>query len=196
VNSRILSHLGRNLHLQQHHPLAFIRKRIVDFMYAHFPRRGRSPLFSVYDDLSPVVTVAQNYDSLLVPIDHPSRRKSDCYYFNKDMLLRAHTSAHQAELMKAGLTNFLVVGDVYRRDEIDKTHYPVFHQLEAVRLCGHHDVFTDENIAGELSVFEKSGGERSVEKQESHTRDAVYIMSQSLKTCLLGLAQHLFGKGK
>ena len=35
-----------------------------------------------------------------------------------------------------GLDNFLVVGDVYRRDEIDSTHYPVFHQIEGVRLVG------------------------------------------------------------
>jgi phenylalanyl-tRNA synthetase alpha chain len=142
-----------------------------------------------------VVTVAQNYDSLLVPKDHPSRRKTDCYYLNQDTLLRAHTSAHQTELIGMGLTNFLVVGDVYRRDEIDKTHYPAFHQVEGVRLCGHHEVFTDERVASELSLFERSGGERSPEKQESHTLDAVYVMSGGLKSCLLGLAQHLFGKG-
>jgi len=36
-----------------------------------------------------------------------------------------HTSAHQAELMRSGERQFLVTGDVYRRDAIDKTHYPV-----------------------------------------------------------------------
>lgn len=39
-----------------------------------------------------------------------------------------------------GLDNFLVVGDVYRRDEIDSGHYPVFHQIEAVRLVGESDL--------------------------------------------------------
>jgi len=39
-----------------------------------------------------------------------------------------------------GLNNFLVVGDVYRRDEIDSTHYPVFHQVDGVRLCSKHEV--------------------------------------------------------
>lgn len=34
-----------------------------------------------------------------------------------------------------GFDNFLVIGDVYRRDSIDASHYPVFHQLEGVRLC-------------------------------------------------------------
>jgi len=43
-----------------------------------------------------------------------------------------------------GLDNFLVVGDVYRRDEIDSTHYPVFHQIEGVRLVGESE-FTKLN---------------------------------------------------
>ena len=58
-----------------------------------------------------------------------SRSKSDAYYVNSGTLLRAHTSAHQSELMASGLDNFLVVGDCYRRDEIDASHYPVFHQV-------------------------------------------------------------------
>lgn len=33
-----------------------------------------------------------------------------------------------------GLDNFIIFGDVYRRDEIDSTHFPVFHQSDAVRL--------------------------------------------------------------
>ena len=44
-------------------------------------------------------------------------------------MLRCHTSAHQAELLRAGETAFLATGDVYRRDSIDATHYPVFHQV-------------------------------------------------------------------
>lgn len=43
-------------------------------------------------------------------------------------------SAHQSTLMGQGVEHFLVTGDVYRRDEIDRTHYPVFHQMEGVRF--------------------------------------------------------------
>ena len=56
-------------------------------------------------------------------------------------MLRAHTSAHEAELIKSGFNAFLTVGDVYRRDTIDATHYPVFHQLEGVRLFTPDEVF-------------------------------------------------------
>lgn len=82
-------------------------------MYRYKTYRG-NPLFSVYDQLSPVVSLEQNFDSLLVPQDHPSRKKSDSYYLNSEFMLRAHTSAHQVELIKMGLDNFLVIGDVYR----------------------------------------------------------------------------------
>ena len=112
------------------------------------------PLFSLHDNLSPVVTTLQNFDSLLVPGDHVSRSKSDSYYVDRGTMLRAHTSAHQvppatttchqdlplllrlivfsphqAEIISMGMDNFLVCGDVYRRDEIDSSHYPVFHQV-------------------------------------------------------------------
>ncbi len=44
----------------------------------------------------------------------------------------------QAELLRAGHQGFLVTGDVYRRDSIDATHYPVFHQMEGVRVFAPH----------------------------------------------------------
>ena len=48
--------------------------------------------------------------------------------FNLVQLLRTHTSAHQCDLMAESDT-FLCTGDVYRRDEVDSSHYPVFHQV-------------------------------------------------------------------
>lgn len=120
---------GRNLHLQKNHPLSIVRQKIVNFFYNAYMNTRGNPLFSVYDSLSPIVSVNQNFDSLLIPKNHPSRAKSDCYYINKNFLFRAHCTAHQVDLVKSGLDNFLVIGDCYRRDEIDSTHYPVFHQV-------------------------------------------------------------------
>lgn len=71
----------------------------------------------------------QNFDDVLVPEDHVSRSYNDTYYIDPQTVLRCHTSAHQAELLRSGYTHFLVTGDVYRRDSIDSTHYPVFHQV-------------------------------------------------------------------
>jgi len=96
-------------------------------------RRGRPP-FRLFDALPPFVTVTQNFDDLLIPAAHVSRQATDTYYASRTHLLRTHTSAHQTDLMRHGHRSFLVAADVYRRDEIDSTHYPVFHQMEGVRF--------------------------------------------------------------
>ena len=89
-------------------------------------------------------------------------------------MLRAHTSAHQSDLIKMGLDNFLVVGDVYRRDEIDSTHYPVFHQMEGVRLLGGREVSKMSiDPAHDIEMFENS--ERNSFKQVVHSYDAAKL---------------------
>lgn len=55
-------------------------------------------------------------------------------------VLRTHTSAHQSTLISGGEAAFICTGDVYRRDEIDATHYPVFHQMEGVRIFQDKDL--------------------------------------------------------
>ncbi|XP_023224594.1 probable phenylalanine--tRNA ligase, mitochondrial [Centruroides sculpturatus] len=182
VSAHLLSFVGKNIFLQKHHPLSLLRQRIVNFMYKRYVNRSRNPLFSVYDHLSPVVTLEQNFDSLLVPKDHVSRKISDSYYINSKYMLRAHTSAHQRDLILSGLDNFLVIGDVYRRDEIDSSHYPVFHQIEGVRLLLPQDLFKNQENPDNLSLFEN--GKRCSRKQECHTLEATLLMEQELKNCL------------
>jgi phenylalanyl-tRNA synthetase alpha chain len=103
-------------------------------------------------------------------------------------------TAHQSELMKSGLNNFLMTGDVYRRDEIDRTHYPVFHQLDAVRLKTKNELFHKDPT---LEIFEVGNNTQSTgtqQKQACHTLEAVKLMEHELKTTLAGLAQELFGE--
>ena len=140
ITPRIVSKIGKNLHNQPQHPLNLIRQRIQNYFYGAYANTRGNPLFAVFDNLSPVVTVQQNFDSLLVPENHVSRSASDTYYVNHNQLLRAHTSAHQADLVKMGFDAFLAIGDVYRRDEIDASHYPVFHQIEGVKLFTEYEV--------------------------------------------------------
>ncbi|XP_060470870.1 phenylalanine--tRNA ligase, mitochondrial isoform X3 [Panthera onca] len=191
LSRKVLSRVGRNLHNQQHHPLWLIKERVKEHFYQQYVGRFGTPLFSVYDDLSPVVTTWQNFDSLLIPADHPSRKKGDNYYVNGTHMLRAHTSAHQWDLLRAGLDAFLVVGDVYRRDQIDSQHYPVFHQLEGVRLFSKHELFTGIKDGESLQLFEQSS--RSAYKQETHTMEATKLVEFDLKQTLTRLVTHLFG---
>lgn len=140
VSSNILGYLNKKLYKQQDHPLNFVKERIIQYFHKTFINRKGNAIFSVHDQLNPVVTVQQNFDSLLVPTNHVSRSKKDCFYINKDLMLRAHMTAHQSELLKMGLNNFLMVGDVYRRDSVDATHFPVFHQLDGVRTFAPEEV--------------------------------------------------------
>uniref|UniRef100_A0A0K2TTW7 Phenylalanine--tRNA ligase, mitochondrial n=1 Tax=Lepeophtheirus salmonis TaxID=72036 RepID=A0A0K2TTW7_LEPSM len=168
------------LHLRTHHPLQLLRSRITNFFYKEFENNRGNPLFSVHDQLSPVVSLAQNFDSLLIPQNHPSRSQSDSYYLNSQHLLRAHTSAHLQDLISMGLDNFLVFGDVYRRDEIDSTHYPIFHQAEIVRLSNEIDSPFDD-------------GKETPEKQNCHTLQASQLLELEMKNTLIALTKQLFG---
>ncbi|XP_055262094.1 phenylalanine--tRNA ligase, mitochondrial isoform X1 [Moschus berezovskii] len=188
LSCKVLSKVGRNLHNQPQHPLWLLKERVKQHFYARHAGR-----FSVYDDLSPVVTTWQNFDSLLVPAGHPSRKKGDNFYLNATHMLRAHTSAHQWDLLRAGLDAFLVVGDVYRRDQIDAQHYPVFHQLEGVRLFSRHQLFAGIKDGENLQLFEESS--RSAHKQETHTLEATKLVEFDLKQTLTRLMTHIFGDG-
>src|SRR5207247_2325372 len=98
---------------------------------------------------NPIVTVKQNFDDLGFPKDHSGRNKTDSYYINKQIMLRTHTSAHQLEVFSKGNKKFLISGDVYRRDEIDSSHYPIFHQMEGAQI------FNMQNAEQEISEDKK-----------------------------------------
>jgi len=148
VTPSIRAKVGRNLHLQRNHPIGIIKNAIVDYFQHDYrkstlvPIKPDEPTFRLEDSLSPVTSTYRVFDSLLFPLDHPGRRKEDTYYLNETTVLRTHTTCHQTEFLSAGHLRYLAVGDVYRRDEIDATHYPVFHQLDAGR------VFTPEETQG------------------------------------------------
>ena len=125
----ILQKIGRDLHNVHNHPIEIMKRHI----YRYFESLSDYS-FAIFDNLAPVVSVEDNFDKLLIPKDHPARSKSDTYYMTENTVLRTHTSAHQNELLSQGHTSFLVVGDVYRKDEIDRCHYPVFHQMEGLSI--------------------------------------------------------------
>lgn len=164
VTDHIFEKIGVNLHRRPEHPLGILKKAITDY----FDTRYGTSTFRMFDDLSPIVTTVENFDSVLVPEDHVSRSMNDTYYISQDKVLRCHTSAHQLGLLRKGERRFLVAGDVYRRDSIDATHFPVFHQMEGVH------VFTKEQL-------------------ESSDLSPQELASKELKDTLEGLARHLFG---
>ena len=124
ITESILAKLPLRLHNQPAHPLGILRSKVE----SHFHD------FAHLSSMHPVVTPAQNFDLLGFPADHPGRSLTDSYYINKDYMLRTHTSAHEVETFATGQSKYLLTADVYRRDEIDSSHYPVFHQMEGARV--------------------------------------------------------------
>ncbi|KAF1999148.1 phenylalanyl-tRNA synthetase [Amniculicola lignicola CBS 123094] len=136
--STILAAVPRRLHLQKDHPLRITRELI----------ESRFPGFKTYNNLFPVVTIGQNFDSLGFPADHVGRSRTDTYYLNKDTVLRTHTSAHQVDTFRANESaGYLISADVYRRDAIDRSHYPVFHQMEGARTWDRAAASSNKTLA-------------------------------------------------
>lgn len=195
VTPTITGLVGRNLHVTPHHPVNIIKQRVVQHFHQTYTNKTGNALYAHFDDVPPVVTTEQNFDSLLIPEGHIARSKNDNYYINSEMLLRAHTSAHQRDFIGMGLDRFLVTGDVYRRDEIDRSHYPVFHQMEAVRLFTKEELFQKCSDTS-LDIFEAPDSVSKVEtrdKQKMHTLEAVKLMEVSLKDTVVRLVRDLFG---
>jgi phenylalanyl-tRNA synthetase alpha chain len=141
ITARIESKFMTQLHNTPNHPIEIIKKKIYNYF---------GDKFNKFDDLSPVVSVTDNFDLLRIPTDHPSRQKTDTYYLNKDTVLRTHTSAHQNELLSKGERQFLVSGNVFRNDEIDRNHYPIFHQMEGVCIVD-DDIDSKQDLLDTLS---------------------------------------------
>ena len=82
VSAGVLEKVGRNLHLQQHHPLRTIKKMVEAFCAQYAAEKGQSD-FKIFDCESPVVSTQSCFDDLLVPPGHVSRSLSDTYYINE-----------------------------------------------------------------------------------------------------------------
>ena len=77
-----------------------------------------------------------NFSALNIPEDHPARDMQDTFYLKDDLLLRTHTSPVQIRHLEQNPPPVRIVapGRVYRRDAVDATHSPVFHQVEVLAI--------------------------------------------------------------
>ena len=75
-----------------------------------------------------------NFEALNIPADHPAKDEQDTFYINGDILLRTQTSPCQVREMEKGRLPIRMIapGRVFRADEVDATHSPVFHQIEGM----------------------------------------------------------------
>lgn len=120
---------GRRPRTGAYHPLTIVRRRIEEI----FLRMG----YSVADGPE-LENDFHNFAALNFPPEHPARDTQDTFFVDlaaeSPLLLRTHTSPVQIrEMRKRGAPLRMVMpGRVYRKDEVDATHSPVFHQVEAL----------------------------------------------------------------
>jgi phenylalanyl-tRNA synthetase alpha chain len=131
-----------------------------------------------------------NFIALNTPMDHPAASLSDTFFVagRDDRVLRTETSPVQIRTMEAGPPPVYIVapGAVYRRDDVDATHLPMFHQMEGlavdeglslahlkgtllhvireilgpereIRLAPHYFPFTEPSVEVEVSWVDKGG---------------------------------------
>ena len=110
----------------------------------------KHPLTLVFDDLKDIFLglgfeIAEgpevekdyyNFEALNFPPNHPARDMQDTFYTSNGVLLRTHTSSVQVRTMEEQELPIRIIapGRVYRSDEIDATHTPVFHQVEGLMI--------------------------------------------------------------
>ncbi|MGI6182921.1 MAG: phenylalanine--tRNA ligase subunit alpha [Candidatus Fimadaptatus sp.] len=96
-----------------------------------------------------------NFELMNLPKNHPARDAQDTFYISDNVLLRTHTSPVQARIMTTRKPPIRIVcpGRVYRADEADASHSPVFHQMEGLVIDEH---ITMGDLKGTLDEFAKA----------------------------------------
>lgn len=117
--------IGRNLYREPNHPIGIVKEKVFNYF---------SDLPQIEID-NPYVPVEYNFDRLRVPTNHPSRSYTDTFYRDERTVLRTHMTCYLYPLGKTNTGHsslkYIICGDVYRKDAIDATHYPIFHQVDA-----------------------------------------------------------------
>ncbi|MBI2100093.1 MAG: hypothetical protein HYT48_02005 [Candidatus Vogelbacteria bacterium] len=125
-------------------PIAELAQRIVTM-----------PDFKNFDLITvpEIASVGISFDLFDFAADHPARSKSDTYYVNEKNILRTHTTVMwyyylqqveiKARIARGESVGSLSFGKVYRKDEIDRRHMNIFHQMDGWFLCRR-----DEKVIG------------------------------------------------
>ncbi len=113
--------------LGHRHPLISTTERIVDLFCGLGYSVAEGP--EIENDY-------YNFEALNIPLDHPARDMQDTFYLENNLLLRTHTSPVQIRFLEQNPPPVRIVapGRVYRRDAVDATHSPVFHQVEVLAI--------------------------------------------------------------
>jgi len=136
---------GRKRNLGHRHPMNLVVDEIKEIFLGMGYKIAEGP---------EIETEYYNFEALNIPAEHPARDEQDTFYINKNFMLRTATSPIQVRVMENEKPPIRIIcpGKVYRSDEVDATHSPVFHQLEGL-VVDKNITFAD--LKGALEVFAK-----------------------------------------
>ena len=110
-------------------------------------RIGNLPRFAAFKNLNvpEIIPYDVSFDIFNFPKNHPARKPSDTYFVDKNHVLRTHTTVMwyyylnlpevRGQIKKGESVGAYSYGKVYRKDEIDRQHMNVFHQMDGWYLC-------------------------------------------------------------
>lgn len=192
IPDSISQKIGKNIHRQDGHPLSLLKNCIFDYFNQVENRDGTK--FHCVDNLSPYTSTIESFDRLLIDKSHVTRSKSDTYYVNETHVLRPHMTAHSPTLLDQGYKAFLTCGDVYRRDEVDATHYPVFHQIDGVRVISRneYDNFLKSDEYKEMQNTKEQKMLQKTDESIIEVNSFEEYVAYDLQKTLGGMAKFLF----
>ena len=137
---------GKKKSLGGRHPLSAVTEEIIQIFIGMGYEIAEGP---------EVELDYYNFEALNTPENHPARDVQDTFYFSDKLLLRSQTSPVQVRVMQSQKPPIKIIcpGKVYRADEIDATHSPVFHQIEGLVI---DKGITMGDLKGTLELFAKN----------------------------------------
>jgi phenylalanyl-tRNA synthetase alpha chain len=99
-----------------------------------------------------IETEYYNFEALNIPRYHPARDEQDSFYLDNNYLLRTQTSPVQIRVMEKESPPIRIIapGRCYRRDAVDASHFPMFHQIEGLAV---DKKITFSDLKGSLTYF-------------------------------------------
>lgn len=151
---------GSKVKVGRDHPISIITKEIEDIFIGLGFNIAEGP---------EVESEYYNFEALNIPAYHPARDLQDTLYIDNNYLLRTHTSPVQIRTMEAGEPPVRIIapGRVYRSDDLDASHSPIFYQTEGLVID--KDIsFSDLKGTIELIIEALFGQDRKIRFRPSY----------------------------
>ncbi|MDR2938708.1 MAG: phenylalanine--tRNA ligase subunit alpha [Clostridiales bacterium] len=150
---------GKKIDIGHKHPMTIVIDEIKDIFLGMGYEIAEGP---------EIETDYYNFEALNIPENHPAKDEQDTFYVEGGFVLRTQTSPVQIRVMenKKPPIRIIAPGRVFRSDEVDATHSPVFHQLEGLVI---DKGITMGDLKGALYVFAKElFGEKTIVRFRPH----------------------------